>query len=219
VFHLLVITAPQALPDEPRLLTELLAAGLARLHLRKPGWPAAQVEALIQALPPPFRARLVLHGHPDLVRRYALGGLHLTASHRAAAPRRPRLLPGQTLSTSFHSLAEIGHHRRRYDYVFLSPIFDSISKAGYAGNFDLMLVQSFLQKVASRPNYQPQVLALGGIDAQNIGLVQQAGFVGAVVLGAVWQRANPVAAWQEMLAAAPAREPHPLAPSPVERRN
>ena len=96
MFRLLVITAPQALPDEPRLLTELLAAGLARLHLRKPGWPAAQVEALIQALPAPFWARLVLHGHPDLVRRYALGGLHLTASHRAAAHRRPRLIASRS---------------------------------------------------------------------------------------------------------------------------
>jgi thiamine-phosphate pyrophosphorylase len=207
VFRLLVITAPQALPDEPRLLTELLAAGLARLHLRKPGWPAAQVEALIQALPAPFWARLVLHGHPDLVRRYALGGLHLTASQRAAASRRPRLLPGQTLSTSFHSLAEIGQHRRRYDYVFLSPIFDSISKAGYAGNFDLVLVQSFLQKLASRPSYQPQVLALGGITPENIALAQQAGFAGAVALGSIWGNPDPVAAWQQLVWTPPPAPP------------
>jgi thiamine-phosphate pyrophosphorylase len=200
MFRLLVITAPTALPDEPRLLTELLAAGLERLHLRKPGWPAAQIEALIQALPAPFWAGLVLHGHPALVRRYGLGGLHLTASQRAAARRRPRLLPGQTLSTSFHSLAEIGQHRRRYDYVFLSPIFDSISKEGYASAFDLAEVQVFLQKLAGWTGHRPQVLALGGIEAQNIGLVQQAGFAGAAVLGSVWGSAEPVAAWQSVLA-------------------
>jgi thiamine-phosphate pyrophosphorylase len=207
VFRLLVIASPQALPDEPRLLTELLVAGLARLHLRKPGWPAAQVEALIQALPAPFWARLVLHGHPDLVRRYALGGLHLTASQRAESPRRPRLLPGQTLSTSFHSLAEIGYHRRRYDYVFLSPIFDSISKAGYAGNFNLTLVKNFLQKLASRPNYQPQVLALGGITPENIALAQQAGFAGAAALGSIWGSPEPVAAWQQLAWTPPPASP------------
>jgi thiamine-phosphate pyrophosphorylase len=206
VFRLLVITAPQALPDEPRLLTDLLAAGLPRLHLRKPGWPAAQVEALIQSLPAPFWACLVLHGHPDLVRRYALGGLHLTASQRAAAPRRPRLLPGQILSTSFHSMAEIGQHRRRYDYVFLSPIFDSISKASYAGSFDLALVQSFLQKLARRPGYQPQVLALGGITAENINLARQAGFAGAAALGSVWGSTDPVAAWQQLAQASAASQ-------------
>lgn len=200
MFRLLVITAPTALPDEPRLLTELLTVGLERLHVRKPGWSAAQVEALIQALPAQFWARLVLHGHPDLVRRYPLGGLHLTASQRTAAGRRPRLLPGQTLSTSFHSLAEIGQHRRRYDYVFLSPIFDSISKEGYASSFELAGVQAYLQKLVRRPGYRPQVLALGGVEAQNIGLVQQAGFAGAAVLGSVWGSADPVAAWQAVLA-------------------
>jgi thiamine-phosphate pyrophosphorylase len=198
MFRLLVITAPTALPDEPRLLTELLAAGLERLHLRKPSWSAAQVEALIQALPEPFWARLVLHGHPTLVRRYGLGGLHLTASQRAAAQRRPRLLPGQTLSTSFHSLAEIGQHRRRYDYVFLSPIFDSISKESYASSFELAAVQAYLQKLARRPDYQPQVLALGGIDFKTVGLVRQAGFAGAAVLGSVWGSADPVAAWRRL---------------------
>lgn len=194
MFRLVLLTAPTALPNEPRLLTELLTLGLPRLHLRKPGWPAAQLEALIQALPPRFHERLVLHGHHALVRRYRLGGLHLTAGQRAAAARRPALLPGQTLSTSFHSLVEIAGHRRRYDYVFLSPIFDSISKEGYASNFDLAVVQAFLQKLAGRAGYRPLVLALGGVDSQNLALVRQAGFAGAAVLGAVWQSADPVAA-------------------------
>jgi len=196
--RLVVITAPTALPEEPRLLTELLAAGLVRLHLRKPGWPAKELAKLIEALPAQFHARLVLHGHPALVRRYGLGGLHLTASQRAAATRRPALLPGQTLSTSFHSLAEITHARRRYDYVFLSPIFDSLSKAGYTSNFDLATVRAFLQKRAASPDQRAAVLALGGIDNQTIIQAQQVGFAGAAVLGAVWHSADPVVAFQAL---------------------
>jgi thiamine-phosphate pyrophosphorylase len=194
-FQLVLLTAPTAQPDEPRVLTELLAQDLSRLHLRKPGWTAAQLEALIQALPPPFYSRLVLHGHPHLVRQYQLGGLHLTESQRAAARRRPRLLPGQTLSTSFHSLAEVNQHRRYYDYVFLSPIFDSLSKVGYASKFDLGELRRFFQAQAARRGYHPPVLALGGIEAHTISLVRQAGFAGAAVLGAVWQSADPVAAF------------------------
>ena len=207
-FQLVLLSAPTAQPDEPRRLAELLAQGPARLHLRKPEWPAAQLETLVQALPPPLHPRLVLHGHPHLVRQYRLGGLHLTGRQRAAARRRPALLPGQTLSTSFHSLAEIARTRRRYDYVFLSPIFDSISKEGYASGFDLAAVQSFLQKLARRPGYQPPVLALGGIEAQNIGLVRSAGFAGAAVLGAVWGSAEPVVAWQEVYASAASQSFH-----------
>jgi thiamine-phosphate pyrophosphorylase len=198
MFRLILLTSPAAVSDEPRLLTDLLAQGVERLHLRKPAWTAAQLESLIQALPPQFYARLVLHAYPHLVRQYQLGGLHLTGSQRAAATRRPALLSGQTLSTSYHSLAEISQHRRRYDYVFLSPIFDSISKEGYASGFNLAEVSTFLQKLATRPGYYPQVLALGGIDAANIGLVRQAGFAGAAVLGTIWQSADPLVAWQQV---------------------
>jgi thiamine-phosphate pyrophosphorylase len=188
------------------VLAELLAQDLGRLHLRKPGWTATQLEALIQALPSQFYSRLVLHSYPHLVHQYQLGGLHLTERARAAAWRRPQLLPGQTLSTSFHSLAEINQHRRRYDYVFLSPIFDSLSKAGYASNFDLGDLQRFFQAQATRAGYHPPVLALGGIEAPTIGLAQQVGFAGAAVLGAVWQSADPVAAWRQVTQASAASQ-------------
>jgi thiamine-phosphate pyrophosphorylase len=198
MFRLVLLTAPTGLPDEPRLLTNLLAHGVERLHLRKPDWSAAQLEELIQVLPSQFYARLVLHAYPHLVRQYQLGGLHLTGIQRAAATHRPALLPDQTLSTSFHSLAEISQHRRRYDYVFLSPIFDSISKEGYSSGFNLAEVQAGLRTLAARPSYRPQVLALGGIEAQNIKQVQQAGFAGAAVLGSIWQSADPVEAWRQL---------------------
>ena len=205
-FQLVLLSAPTAQPEEAHVLAALLAQDLGRLHLRKPGWTTAQLEALIRALPPQYYARLVLHAHPELVRRYQLGGLHLTERARAAARKRPALLPGQTLSTSFHSLAEISRSRGRYDYVFLSPIFDSISKEGYAGNFDLGDLGRFFQARAARPGYRPPVLALGGIEAQNISQVQRAGFAGAVVLGAVWQGADPVAAWRQITQASAASQ-------------
>jgi thiamine-phosphate pyrophosphorylase len=198
VFRLVLLTAPTALPDEARLLAALLGAGSETLHLRKPGWPAAPVEDLIQAIPAQFHARLVLHGHPGLVRRYRLGGLHLTGQQRAATVRRPTLLPGQTLSTSFHSLAEIDRHRRRYDYVFLSPIFDSISKEGYGSTFKLPELRAFFQRQAGRAGYHAPVLALGGIAATNLALVQVAGFAGAAVLGTIWQSPDPVAALRQL---------------------
>lgn len=198
MFRLLLLTSPATVPDEPRLLTELLAQGVERLHLRKPGWSASQLEALIQELPAHYYSRLVLHAYPHLVRQYQLGGLHLTGSQRAATKRRPALLPGQSLSTSFHSLAEVSQHRRHYDYVFLSPIFDSISKEGYSSGFDLSEIQVGLRTLNARPGYRPKVLALGGVEAQNIDLVRKTGFAGAAVLGTIWQSADPVAAWQQL---------------------
>ncbi|GAA4044554.1 thiamine phosphate synthase [Hymenobacter glaciei] len=201
MFRLVIISAPAALPDEPRLLADVLGAGTETLHLRKPDWPTAQVETLVQAIPEQLHERLVLHGHPELVRRYRLGGLHLTGVQRAAAGRRPLLLPNQTLSTSFHSLAEISGHRRRYEYVFLSPIFDSISKQGYASRFELPALRAFFAQRAAQAGYQPPVLALGGMAAQNLPMVRHIGFAGAAVLGSIWQSPDPVGALGQLRAA------------------
>ncbi|HEX8656600.1 MAG TPA: thiamine phosphate synthase, partial [Hymenobacter sp.] len=121
-----------------------------------------------------------------------------TAAARAVGRTRRPTEPGQTLSTSFHSLAEISQHRRRYDYVFLSPIFNSLSKQGYEAAFDLAKVAATLRQLQQRASSGPQVIALGGIEGHRLAAVRRAGFAGAAVLGAVWQQADPVAAFRAL---------------------
>ena len=45
-------------------------------------------------------------------------------------------------------------------------------------------------------------LALGGIEADKLAAVREAGFAGAAVLGAVWQSPDPVAAFRQLQALA-----------------
>jgi thiamine-phosphate pyrophosphorylase len=97
----------------------------------------------------------------------------------------------KTISTSFHSTTAIFKSRRKYEYVFLSPVFDSISKQGYKGNFSLEELKSFLK---SKKN----IIALGGINAENIELVKQKGFAGAAVLGSIWESKNPTKCYKEL---------------------
>ena len=203
MFSLLAITPHDDTAELP-WLAPLFANGLERLHVRKPGWSRAELADYVHAIAPQHRPRLVLHSHYALVPELGLGGIHLTESARRAPglARLLRGLGGRSVSASLHSLAELQQHRRRYSYVTLSPIFNSISKEGYASNFDLADVQRFLQRMAGRAGYRPPVLALGGIEALTIGPVQQAGFAGAAVMGAVWQSADPVAAWRRVLVAA-----------------
>ncbi|AMJ67926.1 thiamine phosphate synthase [Hymenobacter sp. PAMC 26628] len=195
--QLLVITPPTTAAVEPRVAGALLAAGLTALHVRKPGAPFQKLVAYIEAIPKEFHSRLVLHNYHELVPRYGLRGAHLPAGRAAGPPLWP---PGSgfTLSTSFHSLAEVAQHRRRYDYVFLSPVFDSRSKPGYGAAFNLGALPGALARWATRPGYQPRVLALGGIAAANLGAVREMGFAGAAVLGAVWQSPDPVATFQTL---------------------
>ena len=199
-FRLLLVSPPATIATELPTLQRLFEAGLQAFHLRKPGASVSEVEAYLRAVPRQYHRLMVLHGQYELAQHYQVGGLHLPAAARATWVARAHLRqPGHSLSTSLHSLTELRQHRRRYDYVFLSPIFDSISKQGYGHAFALTEVQQQLQRLQQRQQYVPQVVALGGITPNNIAQVRAAGFAGAAVLGSVWQAADPVAAFQQLL--------------------
>jgi thiamine-phosphate pyrophosphorylase len=205
MFSLLAITPHDDTAELP-WLAPLFASGLQRLHVRKPGWVRAELADYVQAIAPQYRPRLVLHSHYDLVPALGLGGIHLTETARRA-PGLARLLRrvgGSSVSASLHTLADVQQHRRRYNYVTLSPIFNSISKEDYLSVFDLAQVRAVLHKLAARSGYRPQVVALGGIEAANVASVRQLGFAGAAVLGSIWQSPDPVASFRELAAQASA---------------
>jgi thiamine monophosphate synthase len=111
--------------------------------------------------------------------------LDRTEAARAAAP--PTRTQGLTLSASLHSLADVpqrvGQENNRcpFDYVFLSPIFDSISKTGYpAASFD---EEALVQTLAGAAC---DVVALGGLDARTALSAARTGFAGAALLGCLW---------------------------------
>lgn len=194
-FQLVLLTPPDPHPQELAVADRWLddPAAATRLHLRRPGWGRPQMAAWLRQLPAAWRPRVVVHGFPELVAEFGLGGCHLTAAARAAGPR-PVLPPGATLSTALHTLAEVQAEAPVYDYVFLSPIFDSISKSGYAAAFSLEAVAQQLRQLP-----QARVLALGGVTAAHLPPLKTAGFAGAAVLGTVWRAAHPVAAAEQLL--------------------
>lgn len=98
------------------------------------------------------------------------------------------------MSTSFHSLQQLhGGWGPALRYAFLSPIFDSISKEGYAAaDFDRGQLRVTLA-ACSFP-----VVALGGITVAKLPEAKALGFAGAAVIGSVWQANDPVAAFEEL---------------------
>ena len=127
-----VITDPEFLPGETQAVTALLEAGAWRVHVRKPGADAAEVEALLEKLPERYRQRISLHDCHELAARYGVGGVHLNARN----PLPPQEFMGM-VSRSCHSFGELAECAPVCDYMFLSPIFDSISKKGYVARFPL----------------------------------------------------------------------------------
>ena len=175
---LIIITAPSFLPDEAKALELLLANGLDRLHLRKPECTADELEQLIRQIPPAYYARISLHDHFHLQAPFGLGGIHLNRRN----PQAPSGYRG-LVSRSFHTLEEISQSGTQTDYHFLSPIFDSISKQGYAAHF----TTEQLRQASAQGIITQRTIALGGITQHHLPLLQELGFGGAALLGDIWR--------------------------------
>ena len=127
--RIIVITSPEFIPGEVSLINTLMEGGVWRLHIRKPQASLEEVRQLIEGIDRRWYPQLSLHDHHALAMEYGCG-IHLNARH----PLAPECWQG-TVSASCHSIEEVEERKKTCDYVFLSPIFNSISKQGYAAAF------------------------------------------------------------------------------------
>lgn len=182
---LIVITLPHFFEGEADALNALFDAGLEILHLRKPHATLARMKQLLNGIRTEYHARIVTHECFELADEYGLKGIHLNG-------RNPEPPQGFTrhISCSCHSLPEVVRKKESCQYVFLSPIYNSISKEGYAAAF----TPQSLREAADKGIIDHRVMALGGITLSHLPRVKALGFGGAAVLGDLWQQAgtNPV---------------------------
>lgn len=170
----IAITNPEPVDSEALLIRLVLNAGWDYVHIRHPHSSSSEVRKIIEGIPQSLHCRLRIHGHFELINEFNLGGIHLNNR----CPNSPRLYTG-LISKSCHSVSEV-IAAAQCDYVFLSPIFSSISKPGYGGN-------SFSPDELSKiNNYNtPSVIALGGITPQTARLLDYGIFDGYAVLGSL----------------------------------
>lgn len=178
---LILISNPSNLNKEHTILCSLFENGLEHFHLRKPDFTLEQLEEYIQQVPKEHLKKIVLHSHHQLVEKYNLKGKHKSGSTKNSNAE-------QFISTSFHSIDEIKNCNNNYQYAFLSPIYDSISKENYKADFDLNGLKLFL----STNKKEVEIIALGGIDENTIPQAVDLGFDGVAVLGAIWNSENPI---------------------------
>lgn len=177
--HLIVITEPQFVTNEATIIAQLLHWGVDLIHLRKPESSADDLAKLIEAIPTVYHNRLVLHDHFDLAAHFTLHGLHLNRRNSVLPPNHKG-----TVSQSCHTLDEVKVCKTKCNYVFLSPVFNSISKLGYTSAF----TPKALSEAKKQGLIDQNVLALGGITAANIDKTKYYGFGGVALLGDIWSR-------------------------------
>ena len=172
----IAITQPFAIDGEDAIIRHLLANGFDIVHLRKPDADIAYCRDLLGRLTPSERSRIVVHDYATLYDEYVLRGIHLNHSYTAYPPHYQG-----TRTRSCHTFEEVARYKDECDYLFLSPIFDSISKHGYLSKFshDELLNASRTGIIDNR------VIALGGVMPERIEYLQSLHFGGAAMMGAI----------------------------------
>ena len=181
----IAITLPDFIPCEAQAIVRALRSGYDRIHLRKPGSTIQDMAALIMKIPTGYRQFISLHDHLGLAVEHGLGGVHLNARF----PEKPSGFNG-LVSRSCHSIDEVAACKEACDYVFLSPVFDSISKEGYCSGF----TSAQIRQARDCGIIDSKVYALGGITPEKADILEEMGFGGGAMLGYVWKsfRTPPV---------------------------
>jgi thiamine-phosphate pyrophosphorylase len=211
--ELIALSSPDPNRKEIDLIQGLFDAGLDAYHLRKPGASRKQLEAILQPLEAGQRARIVLHGHPDLALKMELQGVHASSSFHK--PGLVTLFRRQLFSLRFrsiqrsitcHSLERLTNTRFGFTSLVLSPVFHTISNRNISAGFDEKGIRQALRRV------ELPVYALGGIDEKTVTQARDMGFSGVILQGTLWRHDRPIESFQEVRMALrkPVHEASPL---------
>lgn len=199
-FELIVISSPAIVKQEFDYVNEMFEEGLECFHLRKPGLKKAEYLQMLQLIRPKYLKRVMLHDHFELASKYNVRGLHIKKdffNEKAGDLKevlRTAKSKGLLISSGFHSFKNFELISKDLSYVFLSPVYNSISKPGYNSKIDMSEAATYLKSKSSRT----RVVALGGIDVGTMKEVQASGFQGAALLGAIWCSENPFLKFREI---------------------
>jgi thiamine-phosphate pyrophosphorylase len=198
---LVVISSSGPIENEAQIITRLFEAGLEIFHLRKHKLSTKATKELLKQIPAHFHCRIVIHSHHKLARTFNLRGIHLTKSHIKTKYKTwftVKLIqiknPGIKISTSFNNIGQLfdKNHPYHYNYVFLSPIFDSLNSK-FQGGFTEHSLRSAIQKTSLK------VIARGGVDINAVEKGEAIGFDGMAFYSSIWKKKDPLAEFNKLV--------------------
>ncbi len=174
---IIAITTPNMIDEDAYLISNLLKMGIYSVHLRKPEGTIHQCRQLLAKLTKEERAKIIIHDYPELYTEFSLKGIHINKNITSLPDGYNGIK-----TRSCHSFEEIERYKSEYDYLFLSPIFDSISKIGYKSNF----TKEELLKASTNGIIDSKVIALGGITLDMLPYFQELNFGGIAMIGSIY---------------------------------
>ena len=177
---MILITEPDFIPDEEKFINAFFNEGLEILHLRKPEATALQMHELISKIDEKFHSRIMIHSHYELFETFKIRGVHFTENSKGQIRSYEKVQCKKSLAV--HELSDLKDIDNSINYVFLSPLFSSVSKAGYSKQWNF---ESIKAELSEYRNFK--VMALGGITLDNVKQVKELGFDDFALLGSIWE--------------------------------
>jgi len=189
---LIVISPSQKKDSEIPFLLNMFEQGLPTYHLRKTKFSTRELKNFISEIPEKYHKRIVIHTHHELAMTFNLKGVYISRSHKKRKLRTSMRMAWFKLrkrklqvSATFRSIEDILDYDSKYDYVLLSPVFDSLS-----GNFQAGFTEHTLKHALKSTKYK--VLARGGASVENIDKAHELGFGGVALHSSIWKTKNPL---------------------------
>ncbi|MCH4895615.1 thiamine phosphate synthase [Marinilabiliaceae bacterium JC040] len=181
---IIVISYPNRYPNEASIINDLFKNGLDILHLRKPLYSKEAMCYLLDMINIEYHNRIVIHSHYDLYLNniYDLNGIHLTKDSKNYINKY--INTTSKVSVSTHSFDEVLLFKDKTRYMFISPVFDSISKENYKSNISI-------EKLKNN-SYINKLVALGGIQNINIESIKKLNLYGIALLGHIWKKNHEI---------------------------
>lgn len=186
-----------ATPDLHHALEAALRAGVRLIQLREKDLSTAELKILAEKIlkrTQHYGAKLLLNGNPELVSAIGADGVQLGVNSCNVLSARQILGPQALIGYSAHSCSEVEEAAAQgADFVTFSPIYYTASKSQYGPPQGLSALRK-LCRTASLPVY-----ALGGITAERVCDVLDAGACGVALISAVFSAPDTRKAAQELL--------------------
>ncbi len=198
---LIVISSSKTLDNEAEIVTKLFESGLETFHLRKHKFSTNMMRNYIKKIPEAYHNRIIIHSHHGLARKFKLRGVHLTKSHLKDSVKTWATLkilrffnPDIEITTSYNNIGQLleKNHSYDYSYVFLSPVFDSLSSKFQSG-----FTEHSLASAMRKTTYK--VVARGGVDMDAIAKGDKIGFHGMAFYSALWKKKDPTAEFNKVI--------------------
>lgn len=176
--ELVLVSYPEFFEGEIKIINNLLKDFNFTFHLRKPEAGIDELRNILNRIPYEFHEKIVVSNFQSLQAEFNIKGIHFSTMQR---PEKLNKEGELIYGTSCHSVEEMRELENIYDYMYISPVFKSISKEGYEGSLKLNEVREYLKEKRNA-----RIIALGGVDAGKIDELAGFSFDGMAVLGAVW---------------------------------